>query len=150
MIPGVVLDFANETPFHVQGMELQWDWASTSGTRVFTHYALTKINASRTRFNAGYLESAPRHGVGLLVSQALGTGWQVSLNYDYQSKMQWYRDQPIHAYHQLGARLAKQFKIHSTSVVAEVIGANLLGPVEYYLPDQSWDRTIFFRLSFDH
>ena len=38
----------------------------------------------------------------------------------------------------------------STPVVAEVIGANLLGPIEDYLPDQSWDRTLFFRVSVDY
>ncbi|MFZ1493361.1 MAG: TonB-dependent receptor [Candidatus Competibacter denitrificans] len=149
LLPGKVLDFANESPIQVQGMELQGDWTSGVGTRLFGSYAFTHINADGTRFNAGYEPSAPRHGVGLLVSQDLGAGWQFSLNYDYQSKMQWYRDAPIAAYHQLGARLAKRGKLHSTTFVAELVGTNLLGPLEDYLPTQSWDRTVFFRLSLD-
>ena len=72
---------------------------------------LTTIDASAgTRFDAGYQDTAPRHGLGLLVSQEFGNGWQASLNYDYQSGMQWYRDEPIDRYHQLGARIAKAFR----------------------------------------
>ena len=121
-----------------------------SGTRLFASYALTAIDAAGTRFDAGYEDSAPRHGLGLLVSQAFGNGWQASLNYDYQSEMQWYRDKPIDGYHQLGARLAKRFKLGSTPVTAELIGTNLLGPVSNYLPDRSWDRVLFFRLAVDY
>lgn len=150
MLPGVVLDFANDDPITVRGLEAQWDWRNGSGTRLFASYALTTIDASGTRFDAGYQDTAPRHGLGLLVSQKFGNGWQASLNYDYQSGMQWYRDEPINRYHQLGARIAKRFKLGSTPVVAEVIGANLLGPIEDYLPDQSWDRTLFFRVSVDY
>lgn len=150
MLPGVVLDFANDDPITVRGLEAQWDWRNGSGTRLFASYALTTIDASGTRFDAGYQDTAPRHGLGLLVSQEFGNGWQASLNYDYQSGMQWYRDEPIDRYHQLGARIAKRFKLGSTPVAAEVIGANLLGPIEDYLPDQSWDRTLFFRVSVDY
>jgi iron complex outermembrane receptor protein len=150
MLPGVVLDFANDNPITVRGLEAQWDWRNASGVRLFASYALTAIDASGTRFDAGYEDSAPRHGVGLLISQEFGEGWQASLNYDYQSGMRWYRDQPIDDYHQLGARIAKRFKLGSTPAVAEVIGANLLGPVSDYLPDQSWDRTLFFRVAIDY
>ncbi len=150
MLPGVVLDFANDSPFVVRGLEAQWDGRHGSGTRLFAHYALTDINASDTRFNAGYEDSAPRHGLGLLISQAFSDGWQASVNYDYQSAMRWYRDQPIEGYHQLGVRIAQHFKLGANPVVAEWVGANLLGPVSDYLPDQSWDRVMFFRLSIAH
>ena len=150
MLPGVVLDFANEHPITVRGLELQWDWRTASGTRLFASYAWTDIDASGTQWDAGYAASAPRHGLGLLLSQTFGNGWQASLNYDYQSRMQWYRDQPIDHYHQLGARLAKRFKFGSTTVTAEMIGANLLGPVHDYLPDLAWDRTLFLRFSLDY
>ena len=149
LLPGVVLDFANDDPIAVRGLEAQWDWRNSSGTRLFASYALTDIDASGTRFDAGYEDSAPRHGLGLLASQAFGDGWQASVNYDYQSGMQWYRDRPIDGYHQLGVRLAKRFKLGSTPAVAEVIGANLLGPVSDYLPDSSWDRVLFFRFALD-
>ncbi len=150
MLPGVVLDFANDDPITVRGLEAQWDWRNPSGTRLFTSYALTAIDAAGTRFNAGYEDSAPRHGLGLLVSQAFGNGWQASLNYDYQSEMQWYRDKPINGYHQLGARLAKRFNLGSTPVTAELIGTHLLGPVSNYLPDRFGDRVLFFRLAVDY
>ena len=150
MLPGVVLDFANDHPLTVRGLEAQVDWRNPSGTRLFASYALTAIDASGTRFDAGYEDSAPRHGIGLLVSQEFGNGWQASLNYDYQSGMRWYRDQPIDGYHQLGARLAKRFKLGSTPVTAELIGANLLGPVSDYLPSREWDRSIFLRFTIDH
>jgi iron complex outermembrane receptor protein len=149
MLPGVVLDFANDSPIVVRGLEMQWDWRNAAGARLFASYALTDIDASGTRFDAGYEDSAPRHGLGLLVSQAFGDGWQASLTYDYQSGMQWYRDEPIDGYHQLSARIAKRFKLGASSAVAELVGANLLGPVGDYLPDQSWDRVLFFRLSVD-
>ena len=77
-------------------------------------------------------------------------GWQASVNYDYQSAMRWYRDQPIEGYHQLGVRIAQHFKLGANPVVAEWVGANLLGPISDYLPDQSWDRVVFFRLSIAH
>ncbi|MEI2782229.1 MAG: TonB-dependent receptor [Candidatus Competibacter sp.] len=150
MLPGVVLDFANDHPLTVRGLEAQVDWRNASGTRLFASYALTAIDASGTRFDAGYEDSAPRHGLGLLVSQEFGNGWQASLNYDYQSGMRWYRDQPIDGYHQLGVRLAKRFKLGSTPATAEVIGANLLGPVSDYLPSREWDRSIFLRFTIDH
>ena len=150
MLPGVVLDFANEDPMTVRGLEVQWDWRNASGARLFASYALSDIDASGTRFDAGYEESAPRHGLGLLLSQTFRNGWQASLNYDYQSGMQWYRDQPIDGYHQLGARIAKRFNWGSTSAVAEVIGTHLLGPVNDYLPGLSQDRGVFFRLSCDY
>ncbi|MBS1221694.1 MAG: hypothetical protein H6R23_1314, partial [Proteobacteria bacterium] len=150
MLPGhLVLDFANDNPITVRGLEAQWDWRNLSGTRLFASYALTTIDASGTRFDAGYEDSAPRHGLGLLASQAFGNGWQASLNYDYQSGMQWYRDQPIDGYHQLGARLAKRFKLGSTPVTAELIGTNLLGPISDYLPNREWDRSVFLRFSLD-
>ena len=149
LLPGLVLDFANDDPIAVRGLEAQWDWRNPSGARLFASYALTTIDAAGTRFDAGYEDSAPRHGLGLLVSQAFGNGWQASLNYDYQSGVRWYRDQPIDGYHQLGARLAKRFKLGSTPVTAEVIGANLLGPISDYLPDRSWDRSLFFRFAID-
>jgi iron complex outermembrane receptor protein len=145
MLPGQVLDFANENPLTVRGLEAQWDWQPRSGTRLFASYALTDIDASDTRFDAGYAASAPRHGLGLLVSQTFGDGWQASINYDYQSGMQWYRDAPIDAYHQWGARLAKRFKWGATPTVVEVIGANLGGPVSDYRPDRSGDRVLFLR-----
>ena len=148
-LPGMVLDFANDDPIMVRGLEAQWDWRNLSGTRLFASYALTTIDASGTRFDAGYEDSAPRHGLGLLASQEFGNGWQASLNYDYQSGMQWYRDQPIDGYHQLGVRLAKRFKLGSTPVTAELIGANLLGPVSDYLPNREWDRSVFLRFSLD-
>lgn len=148
-LPGVVLDFANDGPIAVRGLEAQWDWRSASGTRLFAGYALTDIDASGTRFDAGYEDSAPRHGLGLLVGQAFGDGWQASLNFDYQSGMRWYRDEPIDGYRRLGARVAKRFKLGSSSAVAELIGANLLGPVHDYLPDRSMDRVLFFRFSVD-
>ena len=151
MLPGhLVLDFANDNPITVRGLEAQWDWRNVSGTRLYASYALTAIDASGTRMNAGYEDSAPRHGLGLLASQEFGNGWQASLNYDYQSGMQWYRDQPIDGYHQLGVRLAKRFKLGSTPVTAELIGANLLGPVSDYLPNREWDRSVFLRFSLDH
>lgn len=146
----MILDFANDEPITVRGLEAQWDWRNASGARLFAGYALTAIDASGTRFDAGYEDSAPRHGLGLLVDQTFGDGWQVSVNYDYQSGMRWYRDESIDGYHQLGARIAKRFKLGSSSAVAELIGANLLGPIGDYLPDQSWDRVLFFRLSIDH
>lgn len=149
-LPGVVLDFANDEPITVRGLEAQWDWRNTSGTRLFAGYTLTAIDASGTRFDAGYEDSAPRHGLGLLISQEISNSWQASVNYDYQSGMQWYRDEPIDGYHRLGVRIAKRFKLGSSSAVAELIGANLLGPISDYLPDQSWDRILFFRLSIDH
>ncbi len=149
LLPGVVLDFANDDPIAVRGLEAQWDWRNGSGTRLFASYALTAIDASGTRFDAGYEDSAPRHGLGLLIGQAFGDGWQASANYDYQSEMRWYRDEPIDGYHQLGVRLAKRFKLGSTPAVAEVIGANLLGPISDYLPDPSWDRVLFFRFAID-
>ena len=149
-LPGVILDFANDAPITVRGLEAQWDWRNASGARLFAGYALTAIDASGTRFDAGYEDSAPRHGLGLLVDQTFGDGWQVSVNYDYQSGMRWYRDESIDGYHQLGARIAKRFKLGSSSAVAELIGANLLGPIGDYLPDHSWDRVLFFRLSIDH
>lgn len=150
ILPGAVLDFANDEPLTVRGLEAQWDWRGTRGTRVFASYALTAIDASGARYDAGYAASAPRHGFGFLVSQLFGNGWQASLVYDFQSKMRWYRDAPIGAYHQLGARLGKQFKIGASSVSAELIGANLLGPVKDYLPDQAWDRAVYFRLGVDY
>ena len=150
LLPGVVLDFANDHPITVRGLEAQGDWRNSSGTRLYASYALTQIDASGTRFDAGYADSAPRHGIGLLLSQTFGDGWQASLNYDYQSGMQWYRDKPIEGYHQLGARVAKRFKLGAAPAVAEVIGANLLGPVSDYLPDPSWDRVLFFRLAIDY
>ena len=149
-LPGMVLDFANDDPIMVRGLEAQWDWRNLSGTRLFASYALTTIDASGTRFDAGYEDSAPRHGLGLLASQEFGNGWQASLNYDYQSGMQWYRDQPIDGYHQLGVRLAKRFKLGSTPVTAELVGANLLGPISDYLPNREWDRSVFLRFSLDH
>ena len=148
-LPGMVLDFANDDPIMVRGLEAQWDWRNVSGTRLYASYALTAIDASGTRFDAGYEDSAPRHGLGVLASQEFGNGWQASLNYDYQSGMQWYRDQPIDGYHQLGVRLAKRFKLGSTPVTAELIGANLLGPVSDYLPNREWDRSVFLRFSLD-
>ncbi|MDG4549767.1 MAG: TonB-dependent receptor [Candidatus Competibacter sp.] len=148
-LPGVVLDFANDDPIIVRGLEAQWDWRNLSGTRLFASYALTTIDASGTRYDAGYEDSAPRHGLGLLASQEFGNGWQASLNYDYQSGMQWYRDRPIDGYHQLGVRLAKRFKLGSTPVTAELVGANLLGPVSDYLPNREWDRSVFLRFSLD-
>lgn len=150
ILPGVVLDFANEEPLTVRGLEAQWDWRGPSGTRVFAGYALTDIDASGARYDAGYADSAPRHGLGFLVSQPFGNGWQASLIYDFQSKMRWYRDKPIRAYHQLGARVSKQFNLGATPVTAELVGTNLLGPVEDYLPDQSWDRAVYFRLNVDY
>lgn len=150
LLPDVVLDFANDSPLVVRGLEAQWDWRNGFGTRLFTSYALTHIDASDTHFDAGYEDSAPRHGLGLLASQTFDDGWQVSVNYDYQSAMRWYRDQPIDGYHQLGIRIAKRFKLGSSPLVAEWVGANLLGPISDYLPDQSWDRSLFFRLSIEH
>jgi iron complex outermembrane receptor protein len=148
LLPGhQVLDFANDDPIVVRGLEAQWDWRNSSGTRLFAGYALTDIDASGTRYDAGYAESAPRHGLGLLVSQEFGAGWQASLNYDYQSGMQWYRDPQIDGYHQLGLRVARRFNVGSTSVLAELIGANLLGSVSDYLPDRAWERVLFFRLA---
>ncbi|MFO7641465.1 MAG: TonB-dependent receptor [Candidatus Competibacteraceae bacterium] len=150
MLPGhQVLDFANDRPIVVRGLEAQWDWRNSSGARLFASYALIDIDASGTRFDAGYEESAPRHGLGLLFSQEFGDGWQASLNYDYQSGMQWYRDQPIDGYHQLGARIAKRFKLGSSLAVVELVGANLLGPVSDYLPSREWDRSVFLRFSLD-
>jgi iron complex outermembrane receptor protein len=145
-----VLDFANDNPITVKGLEAQWDWRNRLGTRLFASYALTAIDASGTRFDAGYEDSAPRHGLGLLISQDFGNGWQASLNYDYQSGMQWYRDAPIEGYHQLGARLAKRFKLESTKITAELIGTNLLGPVSDYLPNREWDRSVFLRFALDY
>lgn len=144
-----VLDFANENLITVSGLEAQWDWRSRSGTRLFASYALTAIDASGSRFDADYEDSAPRHGLGLLISQDLGSGWQASLNYDYQSKMQWYRDDPIEGYHQLGARLARRFKLESTAVTAELISANLLGSISDYLPSRKWDRSVFLRFALE-
>ncbi len=142
-----VLDFANDSPIAVRGLEVQWDGRNRSGARLFASYALIDIDASGTRFDAGYEESAPRHGLGLLVSQEFGDGWQASLNYDYQSEMRWYRDAPIDGYHQLGARVAKRFKLGASPAVAELVGANLLGTVNDYLPDQAWERVLFVRFA---
>lgn len=147
LLPEQVLDFANDNPITVRGLEAQWDWRNGSGTRWFASYAPTTIDAAGTRFDAGYEDSAPRHGLGLLVSQPFGHGWQASLNYDYQSGARWYRDQPIDGYHQLGVRLSKRFKLGSTPVTAELIGANLLEPIHDYLPDRSWERSLFFRFA---
>ena len=151
MLPDhLVLDFANDHPITVRGLEAQWDWRNPSGARLFASYALTTIDAAGTRFDAGYEDSAPRHGLGLLISQEFGKGWQASLNYDYQSGTQWYRDQPIDGYHQLGVRLAKRFKLGSTPATAELIGSNLLGPVSDYLPSREWDRSVFLRFGMDY
>ena len=142
-----VLDFANENDISVQGIEAQLDWRNDSGLRLFASYALTDIDADNTRLDNGYADSAPRHSFGLLVSQALGHGWTFSLNYDYQSGMQWYLDESIGSYQKLDVRIAKDFKLANGFAQAELIGTNLLGPISDYLPDQEWDRGIMFRLS---
>lgn len=148
-IPGLVLDFANESPIDVRGLEAQWDWRSSFGTRLFASYALTEIDADGAQFDAGYAKTSPRHGLSFLIVQDFADGWQTSINYDYQSKMQWYRDVPIKSYHQLGLRLAKSFKLGSSLAKVEAIGSNLLEPVADYLPSQVWNRTLFFRLNLD-
>ena len=147
LLPGVVLDFANDDPLSVRGLEVQWDWRSPGDTRWFASYALTGVDASGTRYDAGYAESAPRHGLNVLVDWDVGRGWRASANYGYQSRMRWYQDPSIDGYHQLGLRLARRFNVGSHSVLAELIGANLLGSVSDYLPDQAWERVLFFRLA---
>jgi iron complex outermembrane recepter protein len=148
LLPGHrVLDFANDDPLAVRGLEAQWDWRSPGDTRWFASYALTDVDASGTRYDAGYAESAPRHGLNVLVDWDVGRGWRASANYGYQSRMRWYHDPSIDGYHQLGLRLARRFNVGSHSVLAELIGANLLGSVSDYLPDQAWERVLFFRLA---
>lgn len=149
-IPGFVLDFANDSPISVRGVEIQWDWRNAYGARLFASYALTDVEAEGTQFDAGYAKTAPRHGFGFLISQDFGNRWETSINYDYQSKMQWYRDIPIKSYQQLGLRLAKTFKLNSSLAKAEIIGGNLLGPVADYIPKHAWDRTLFLESVLKH
>jgi hypothetical protein len=145
-----VLDFANDKKITLRGLEAQLDWRHPGGTRLFTHYALIAIDAAGTRFNAGYEHSAPQHAFGLLVSQDFGNSWQASLNYEYQSEMTWYREDPIHHYHKLDARLAKTFALGTTRAVAELVGTNLLQPFSDYLPSRNWERGVFLRCSLDY
>jgi len=142
-----VLDFANERDLTVRGLEAQLDWHNTKGTRIFASYGLTDIDANGTRYNNGYQDSAPQHAFALLVRQNFGEGWQASLNYDYQSGMTWYFDEPIGAYHKLDVRIAKEFKLAGGRAVAELIGTNLAGSVHDYLPTRAWDRSVFLRLT---
>ena len=151
VLPGnQLLDFGNEKTLTVRGLEAQLDWQTRFGTRLFAGYALTDIEAGNTRFDSGYAESAPQHTVSLLGSQQLPNGWEVSLNYHYQSGMTWYLDAPIDAYHQLDARLAKTFSLGNRRAVAEIVGTNLLGSVNDYLPTRAWDSGVFFRLALEY
>jgi hypothetical protein len=122
-------------------------WQNQSGSQVYASYGLTDIDADGTRYDNGYGDSAPRHTFALLASQNFGEGWQASLNYDYQSGMSWYFDDPIDAYHKLDVRIAKAFRLGESRAVAELIGTNLLGSVNDYLPSQAWDPGAMLRFT---
>ena len=146
--PGnVVLDFDNEEDITIRGMEAALDWQNESGTRLYASYGLTTIDADGTRFDFGYEDSAPQHTFALLARQNFGSGWQASLNYDYQSDMTWYLDDSIEDYHKLDARIAKAFPLGPSRALAELVATNLLGPVNDYLPSQAWDRGVFLRFT---
>lgn len=144
-----VLDFANENDLAVSGVELQYAWRHTSGFNLFASYAYTDIDADDARYDSGYAASVPRHTIGLLLSQGFGKGWQASLNYDYQSDLQWLGSAPIDAYHKLDLRLAKRFNTGNSGLLAEIVGTNLLGSINDFRPDRTSDSGIFFRLSAD-
>ena len=147
---GLVLDFDNERDIDIRGIEAQLDWRNEAGLRVFASYAYTDIDAEGTRFNNGYEDSAPRHSFGLLVNQEFANGWSASVNYDYQSAMQWYLDEPINDYHKLDARIAKRFRIGGSELTTELVGTNLLGPISDYLSDQESDQGLWFRVSLEY
>ena len=146
----LVLDFDNENDLVVRGVETQLDWKNDRGLRIFARYAYTDIEADGARYNFGYERSAPRHSVGLLATQSLNHDWTASLNYHYQSKMQWYFNEPIDDYHKLDLRLAKRFKVGQSEAMAEVVGTNLLGAISDAVPDQERDRGVFFRFSLNY
>lgn len=137
-----VLDFANENDMTVQGVEAQFDWRSAKGLRLFASYGFTDIDAGGTQFNRGYEASAPRHSFGLLLSQRFANGWEASLNYDYQSRMQWYLDDPIDHYQKLDVRIAKRFHWGDHPALAEVIGTNLLGPYSDLMIIMNFNRSV--------
>jgi len=64
--------------------------------------------------------------------------------------MQWYREAPIAAYHQLTGRLAKRLRWGHTQALAELIGGNLVEDVSDYLPGRTWERGVFFRFSVNY
>ena len=121
-----VLDFDNEEDVTIRGFEAQFDWQGDHGSRVYASYGLTDIDADGARYDNGYEDSAPSHTFALLASRDFGSGWQASVNYDYQSKMIWYFDEPIGDYHKLDMRIAKTFDFGETRAVTELIGTNLL------------------------
>jgi outer membrane receptor protein involved in Fe transport len=137
----------------VRGIEAQVDWRNEAGLRIFSSYAFTDIDSDDAKFASdrlNYEDSAPRHSFSLLASQDFGHGWEASLNYHFQSDMQWFYDKPIDSYHQLDVRLAKRFQRGGNkAVIAELVGTHLIEPVSDYLPNQEWDRGVFFRLSLD-
>lgn len=141
-----VLDFENDRDVTIRGLEVQLDWAIRSKTQVFTSYAFTDIDGEDIDYDA----SAPRHGFGLLINQDLGNQWQMSLNYDYQSAMTWFLEEPIDDYHKLDVRIARPFRLGNVDLIGEIVGTNLLESVDDYLPTREWDRGIFARLAAEY
>jgi hypothetical protein len=108
------------------------------------------INTDIDGEDIDYDTSAPRHGFGLLINQELGNRWQISLNYDYQSAMTWFLEEPIDDYHKLDVRIARSFRLGNVDMLGEIVGTNLLEPVNDYLPIREWDRGIFARLAVEY
>ena len=149
--PGrTVVDFGNDNPITVRGAEAQLQWRNRRGTRLFAGYAWLDADADRSRFEVDCGRGVPQHSASLLLGQEWPGDWQSSLAYTYQSAMQWYREAPIAAYHQLTGRLAKRLRWGNTQALAELIGGNLVEDVSDYLPDRAWERGVFFRFSVNY
>ena len=145
-----VVDFSNDAPIRVRGGEAQVHWQNRDGFRLFAGYAWLDADADGSPFDVDYPRSVPRHAASVLLSQDFAEDWQASLAYAYQSDMQWYREAPIDAYHQLSGRIAKRLRWGKTHALAELIGGNLVEDVSDYLPNRAWERGLFFRFSLDY
>ena len=113
-----VLDFQNDQDVRMRGVEVQFTGTLGTKTRLFASYAFTDVDSDDSNTNA----SAPQHGFALLINQELGSGWQISLNYNYQSAMTWYLEDPIAHYHILDMRLAKRIKVGNTRIFSKSHG----------------------------
>jgi len=113
------------------GGELQFGYRITDGTLVRLHYTHTDFDSEvliqrvPTLLVLDKNDRVARHSGGILLHQALGRGWSVSLSTYHQSGLRWEDGNSIDAFTRVDAQLAYYFDLQGVAGSLRLAAQNL-------------------------
>lgn len=136
--------YANSEDAVIRGLESQLGWSTGRAGLMFSH-AYRKVTSNA----AANVAATPGHLYAMLGFYRLTTAWTVSAAFYHVDAMTPLSDgDPLQGYDRLDLRLAKHFKLRSSTGEVELVAQNVMGPYQDFARINTVERRYYATVRF--